>query len=405
MELPEIHVLSAAGKPILSTKTADECSNVSIAGLIQGISSFADDSLRQIKTSTHILSFLPSPPLLFFCATSSTFYGLNVSRLLLLLKHHLLVFLTQNGLSLIESNPNYDLRNLLYGTHDVLTAIAAAWTQQIWTQLDDIGVRFWPLAIEARRSIQNAIDVSGLVFGLVSCQGHIVSYKQGHKDHPFRVADVHLLLHVVDKMPSLKSSESWTPLCLPAFNASGFLYAYILFVLPNVNVILLSTDQTHFHPLQMHVQNTLKPVVLAVMDQMASRPPRRDLMPLRFQPLLLHYFFQSDRTHEYICPEFQDCPMLDSPEWRIQLLRTYCTLHTRLHGSLKDERKLGYPLDSSTLPKATVYFTRTETMVALGLVKPNGFLYVCCQPLLSAEQANDLADNLWLFIVQDLLTA
>ncbi|CAK4646482.1 unnamed protein product [Aphanomyces euteiches] len=312
MELPEIHVLSAAGKPILSTKTADECSNVSIAGLIQGISSFADDSLRQIKTSTHILSFLPSPPLLFFCATSSTFYGLNVSRLLLLLKHHLLVFLTQNGLSLIESNPNYDLRNLLYGTHDVLTAIAAAWTQQIWTQLDDIGVRFWPLAIEARRSIQNAIDVSGLVFGLVSCQGHIVSYKQGHKDHPFRVADVHLLLHVVDKMPSLKSSESWTPLCLPAFNASGFLYAYILFVLPNVNVILLSTDQTHFHPLQMHVQNTLKPVVLAVMDQMASRPPRRDLMPLRFQPLLLHYFFQSDRTHEYICPEFQGTIFLNS---------------------------------------------------------------------------------------------
>ncbi|KAF0689651.1 Aste57867_18924 [Aphanomyces stellatus] len=407
-DLLQVHVLSAAGKPIFST-TSDDCSNASFSGLIQGISSFSDDTLRQITTSSHVLTFLPSPPLLYFCAASKSLAGLNVPRLLHLLKSHLLVFLTQNGLALMESNPNYDLRNLLYGTHGVLVAVTVAWTECVWAQLDHTGVAFWPMKADTRRALQHAMDIPGLVFGLVSRRGHVVAFRQGHKDHPFLVEDVHVLHHVVAHMPSFKSSESWTPLCLPAFNSTGFLYGYVVFLTPDVHVVLLSTDQAHtqFHAFQERTQDVLRPL-LDTAGLLEQPPPGRpaSLLPRRFVPLLVHFLYQHERTHEVVTPPFADCAVLDTPQWRTHILRQYCTLHRRLHGPTTHEpRKLGVPRTTEPNYPATIYFIRSETTVALGLVKPTGYLYVCCQPLLTADHATDLAEALYQVICNDMLTA
>ncbi|ETV71285.1 hypothetical protein, variant 3 [Aphanomyces astaci] len=318
LSLPEVHILSGAGKPIFSTKDDDDCSNVSTAGLIQGISSFADDALRQITTPTHVLTFLPCPPLLFFCATPPSLRGLNVGRLLHLLKHHLLVFLTQNGVSLMESNPNYDLRNLLYGTHGVLMAVVSAWTSEVWPQLDGIGVRLIPIppsTTTTRRHIQSCMDVPGLVFGLISHADGVVAFKQGLPDHPLPIEDVHVLLHILQHMPSFRTSESWTPLCLPTFNRGGFLYGYVLFVSNGMSVLLLSNDQSQsqFHAFQTQTRRVLEPLLLQTFE---TSPTEQDtviptfvmsatLPRTTFEPLLLHYFYQSYQTHEYLSPPFE----------------------------------------------------------------------------------------------------
>jgi len=43
----------------------------------------------------------------------------------------------------------------------------------------------------------------------------------------------------------LNGNEHWIPLCLPKFNAKGFLYAYI-WAQNNIVVILISADKTSF---------------------------------------------------------------------------------------------------------------------------------------------------------------
>lgn len=51
---------------------------------------------------------------------------------------------------------------------------------------------------------------------------------------------------------SFKSAESWTPICLPKFNDTGFLHTYVSY-LPNDSpacLLLFSTDKEKFFELQ-----------------------------------------------------------------------------------------------------------------------------------------------------------
>lgn len=50
---------------------------------------------------------------------------------------------------------------------------------------------------------------------------------------------------------SIKSSESWIPICLPGYNATGFLHAYVKFE-PRLDVglVLISKDRTGFYEAQ-----------------------------------------------------------------------------------------------------------------------------------------------------------
>ena len=51
---------------------------------------------------------------------------------------------------------------------------------------------------------------------------------------------------------SIRSAESWMPICLPKFNDTGFLHAYVSY-LPNDSpacLLLISTDKEKFFALQ-----------------------------------------------------------------------------------------------------------------------------------------------------------
>ena len=45
--------------------------------------------------------------------------------------------------------------------------------------------------------------------------------------HP---ADLHLLFNLVNSSESFKNSESWTPICLPKFDSTGFLHAHVSYL-------------------------------------------------------------------------------------------------------------------------------------------------------------------------------
>jgi hypothetical protein len=61
------------------------------------------------------------------------------------------------------------------------------------------------------------------------------------KKHPLHTEDFNLLLNFLESSTVFQTNESWIPICLPKFNDGGYLYAYLVFLAPNVCLLLIST--------------------------------------------------------------------------------------------------------------------------------------------------------------------
>lgn len=84
------------------------------------------------------------------------------------------------------------------------------------------------------------------------------------KSHSIHPTDLHILLNTLSASSSLRApgSESWLPICLPKFNAKGFVYAFISYFAPDeskdrtlpegqasglrLGVVLVTTDKEAF---------------------------------------------------------------------------------------------------------------------------------------------------------------
>lgn len=61
--------------------------------------------------------------------------------------------------------------------------------------------------------------------------------------------DLHLLLNTLTS-PALRQSETWLPICLPKFNAEGFVHAYISYVMEDVALVFVGADRDGFEGLR-----------------------------------------------------------------------------------------------------------------------------------------------------------
>ena len=64
------------------------------------------------------------------------------------------------------------------------------------------------------------------------------------------LADLHLLLNTLASSPTLRTSETWIPMCFPKFNPAGFVHAYISAVMDDVTLVFVSADREAFEDLR-----------------------------------------------------------------------------------------------------------------------------------------------------------
>lgn len=112
--------------------------------------------------------------------------------------------------------------------------------------------------------------LKSVLFALVIANNQIISYikPKDYNLHPIGKimtiyyneacllltlsSDIQLIFNLVDASTSFRSAESWTPMCLPKFNDTGFLHAYVSFF-PNNSpacLLLISTDKEQFFDLK-----------------------------------------------------------------------------------------------------------------------------------------------------------
>ncbi|DAZ98469.1 TPA: hypothetical protein N0F65_004906 [Lagenidium giganteum] len=344
----DVLICSTSGKPIYHFSTrasahvqgdggsSDGSSSASFTSSIQGLVSFVtcvqQDALELIETAEHTC--------IFHAEENLTFAMICAKRLLKLLYAQLLFVLSERGLDILRRQPSYDLRELLGGTERVMDALVESWRVEATTRFQHMGVRYLRLPSTLRAEMTRALayepeESSSLLCGLLLSRKRVLVIAQPNRKQFSLVAeDLLLLVNFVYNTPSLANSETWTPVCLPHFNATGFLYAYVVFLNEDMCLLLLSSQQS---PEQFHVFQAKKRYIASRLADVGayeavrrSHDAENQWRPHGDFPLLHHFVFKHESTGE--CASAATDFPVDAKDPRVQqiLLDHYADLYHQM---------------------------------------------------------------------------
>eukprot|EP00842_Homolaphlyctis_polyrhiza_P006851 jgi/Hompol1/755/HPOL_001361-RA len=251
-------ILSSAGKPIYS-RYGDESKLSSLIGIIQAIISFYaddDDSLRSIRAGGHLFVFAAKGPLYLVAVSSAGESEAQLSRQLTMLFSQIALTLTTSQLKKVfQQRGNYDLRNLLSDTEIFMDNLCKLFQKDPAIFLESTKCLRMPPRMRDRilRAMSEASPPKQLLFGLVFARNELVSFLRP-RNYTMHPSDVTLLLNLILSSTSFRTMESWIPVCLPQFNDTGFLYAYVWFITPDICMTLLSAEKDAFFALSEYKQ-------------------------------------------------------------------------------------------------------------------------------------------------------
>ncbi|PSR92244.1 trafficking protein Mon1-domain-containing protein [Coniella lustricola] len=234
-KLKHYMILSSAGKPIWSRHGDLSLINSSM-GVVQTIISFYEGMQNPLQGFT-------AGNTRFVVATEGPLYFVAISRLgesdlqlrdqLKALYMQILSTLTLPTLTKIFVNrPSTDLRRPLQGTEGLLSSLADSFTKG--SPISMLGaLECLRLRKSQRHALNNAFlkcKTDKLLYGLIVAGGKLVSVIRPRR-HSLHPSDLQLIFNMLFESGGIKAGggENWVPLCLPAFNSSGYLYMYVSF--------------------------------------------------------------------------------------------------------------------------------------------------------------------------------
>ncbi|XP_052733738.1 vacuolar fusion protein MON1 homolog isoform X2 [Vigna angularis] len=370
-------VLSHSGKPIYSR----------------------GDSVKLVRAGRHQVIFLVKGPIYLVCISSTEEPYASLRGQLELIYGQMLVILTKSINRCFEKNPKFDMTPLLGGTEIVFSSLIHSFSWNPATFLH--AYTCLPLAYATRQAagaiLQDVAD-SGVLFAILMCRHKVISLVGAQKAslHP---DDILLLANFVMASESFRTSESFSPICLPRYNPSAFLYSYIHYFDADTYLVLLSTNSDAFYHLKdcrIRVENVLlKSCVLSEVQRsllnggmhVEDLPPishsgsshlGQHMLPSdspdRFREAnsgiggpagLWHFIYRSIYLDQYVSSEFP--PSINTPQLQKRLYRAYEKLFASMH-------------DKGIGPHKT-QFRRDENYVLLCWVTQDFELYAAFDPL------------------------
>ncbi|CAL9196795.1 unnamed protein product [Musa hybrid cultivar] len=255
-------ILSHSGKPIYS-RYGDEHKLAGFSATLQAIISFVEnggDCIKFVRAGNHQVIFLVKGPIYLVCISCTEEPYEALKRQLELIYSQLLLILTKSVDRCFEKNPKFDMTPLLSGTDEVFSSLCHAFSWNPATFLH--AYTCLPLAYSTRQAasaiLQDVAD-SGVLFALLMCKHKVVSLSGAQKAslHP---DDMLLLSNFVISTESFRTSESFSPICLPRYNPMVFLYVYVHFLDVHTCLMLLSTSSDSFYHLKdcrIHIETVL----------------------------------------------------------------------------------------------------------------------------------------------------
>ncbi|KAJ3021156.1 hypothetical protein HKX48_009075 [Thoreauomyces humboldtii] len=379
-------ILSSAGKPIYS-RYGDESKLSSFMGLIQAIISFYvsdDDSVRCLNAGVHKFVFSMKGPLYLVAVSSTGESEVQLRQQLDYLYGQVLFILTSAQLKRIfDQRSNYDLRSLLAGTEMFLDQLARSFQRSPGFFLEAVQCLRLPSRLRQKIS-QNLTTATpqGLAFGMLLAKDHLVGLIRP-KRFSLHPTDLHLITNMVSSSSGFRSGETWTPVCLPQFNSSAFLHAYVAFVGPDMCVVLVATDKDAFFGMSEYKQAIVEGLeetgcVDDIDDAIHAIP--YSIVEVGV-PALRHFICKSIPLVQYTHPA-PSPPYTRKEDWR-RLLRIYQCASESLH--------------ARTDP-SSVFFHAGDSEAVVACVVSSYEIYAALSPLVSKSTAMEAVSALhsWL---------
>ncbi|KAF8172004.1 trafficking protein Mon1-domain-containing protein [Mycena galopus ATCC 62051] len=228
----EYFILTDAGKPVFTSRPGGEDSEnmTSTIGIMQAlISVFIDDGdkIRCINAGSTRITFALRAPLYYVCASPGANPNLSKTRSHLEYLHlQILSIVTAAQLRRVfERRTNFDLRRLLNGAETFLTSMLSRLEFDL--AMATSSLHCLRLDASIRKRAGETLDI---LYVVLVARGRVITIVRPKK-HSIHPADIHILLNTIHAPSILNSpaSASWIPVCLPKFNPTGFVNAYISF--------------------------------------------------------------------------------------------------------------------------------------------------------------------------------
>ncbi|XP_059626779.1 vacuolar fusion protein MON1 homolog isoform X1 [Cornus florida] len=398
-------ILSNSGKPIYS-RYGDEHKLAGFSATLQAIISFVEnggDRIKLVRAGKHQVAFLVKGPIYLVCISSTEEPYESLRGQLELIYGQMILILTKSVNRCFEKNPKFDMTPLLGGTDVVFSSLIHSFSWNPATFLH--AYTCLPLAYATRQAagaILQDITDSGVLFAILMCKHKVISLVGAQKEslHP---DDMLLLANFVMSSESFRTSESFSPICLPRYNPMAFLYAYVHYLDVDTYLMLLTTSSEAFYHLKdcririemvllksnvlSEVQRSLLDGGLRVEDLPVDPSPRSgSLSPHLGQPRLAtdsperfreafvgiggpaglwHFMYRSIFLDQYVSSEFSS--PINSSRQQKRLYRAYQKLYASMH-------------DKGNGPHKT-QFRRDENYVLLCWVTQDFELYAAFDPL------------------------
>ncbi|XP_034667081.1 vacuolar fusion protein MON1 homolog A [Drosophila subobscura] len=345
-----IFILSEAGKPIFSLH-GNEDKLVTLFGVIQALVSFVQlgqDAITSIHAGGIKFAFMQRSSLILVAATRT---NMSVQQLHLQLGdvyNQILSILTYSHMTKIfEKRKNFDLRRLLSGSERLFFNLlandssSARVSNNIFTFLTN-SIRVFPLSTTVRSQITSAIQsncskIKNLVFAVLIANNKLIALVR-MKKYSIHPADLRLIFNLVECSESFKSSENWSPICLPKFDMNGYLHAHVSYLADDCQacLLLLSVDRDAFFTLAEAkakiTEKLRRSHCLEAINEELQQPFNAKLyQQVLGIPELRHFLYKPKSTAQLLCP------MLRHPYKSLQELERleaiYCGLLHRIHNS------------------------------------------------------------------------
>ncbi|KAJ4978071.1 hypothetical protein NE237_008851 [Protea cynaroides] len=404
-------VLSHSGKPIYS-RYGDEYKLAGFAATLQAIISFVEnggDHVKFVRAGKHQVVFLVMGPIYLVCISCTEEPYEALKGQLDLIYGQIILILTKSVNRCFEKNPKFDMTPLLGGTDAVFSSLIHSFSWNPATFLH--AYTCLPLAYPTRQAagaILQDVAESGVLFAILMCKHKVVSLVGAQKAslHP---DDMLLLSNFILSSESFRTSESFSPICLPRYNPMAFLYAYVHFLDVDTYLVLLTTSSDAFYHLKdcrVRVEIVLlkSNVLSEVAKSMLDGGLRVEDLPEDPSPLsgslsshlgqdrlsteseegfkeahlgiggpdgLWHFIYRSIFLDQYVSSEFSS--PINSSSQQKRLYRAYQKLYASMH-------------DQGTGPHKT-QFRRDENYVLLCWITQDFEFYAAFDPLADKDLA------------------
>ncbi|XP_014678038.1 PREDICTED: vacuolar fusion protein MON1 homolog A-like [Priapulus caudatus] len=183
-----------------------------------------------------------------------------------------------------------------------------------------------------------------LVFAIIIADKQLVTMVRMRK-YSLHPVDLHLILNLVSSSTtSFQTGETWSPICLPKFDSSGYLYAHISYLDDKCNtcMLLLTVNRDEFFTLseckkkvleRLQRYRCLEAIDVAIAEG-GCRVSQIGIADLR------HFIYKSRSTSQFVCAKYE-APYTIDAQWE-RLFSVYQRVHHRIHTTSRPLKILFY---------------------------------------------------------------